>query len=188
MGLWDVLRGQSRPRPAQLDQLFAVPSAALTLEAALGVRPTGVGSVCFRAAQGPASGLAQDEAKALVAVDDGLSTRTRVDEFGYTWLSVETDPPDSGALVTHLHAVNSALELEGFGPGLLCSTVAFVDQEARPCFLVYLYKQGTFYPFCPNGPTSRDGIRERQIRDAIGADLPVEPDTARWMPIWGADG
>jgi len=35
------------------------------------------------------------------------------------------------ALVTDLHAVNSALEVEGFGSGLLCSTVAFhADEDA----------------------------------------------------------
>ena len=37
MGLWDVLRGQSKPRKANLDALFAVPSAAITLEASLGL-------------------------------------------------------------------------------------------------------------------------------------------------------
>ncbi len=185
MGLWDVLRGQSRPRPPQLDQLFAIPSAALTLESGLGLRPSGEGSVCFRAAQGPASGLAQDEAAALVAVEDGLRSQSRVDEFGYTWVTVRTDPPDPAALVTHLHAVNASLELEGFGPGLLCSTVEFVDQADNRCYLVYLYKRGTFYPFCPTSTRSRDSIRERQVRDAVGTDLPVEPDTARWMPIWG---
>jgi hypothetical protein len=26
---------------------------------------------------------------------------------------------------------------------------------------------------------------ERQVRDAVGVDLPVEEDTSRWMPIWG---
>ncbi len=98
---------------------------------------------------------------------------------------MRTEPPDPGALVTHLHAVNSALEDQGFGPGLLCSLVEFADPAQHRCFLVYLYKRGTFYPFCPTGATHRDSIRERQVRDAVGADLPVEPDTARWMPIWG---
>ena len=54
--------------------------------------------------------------------------------------------------------------------------------------MVYLYKQGTFYPFCPTGPSSRDTLMERQVRDAIGADLPIEEDTSRWMPIWGIQG
>jgi hypothetical protein len=26
---------------------------------------------------------------------------------------------------------------------------------------------------------------ERQVRDALDGDLPIEEDTSRWMPIWG---
>jgi hypothetical protein len=188
VGLWDALRGQSRPKRPDLDALFSLPSAALTLEASLGLHPTGVGSVCFRAAEGQASALTQQEASALVGVDGGPATESRVDEYGYTWLTVRTAPEDTSSLVTDLHAINSALEEQGFGTGLLCSTLGFGDDTtpgAGPAYLVYLYKQGTFYPFCPVGPTSRDTLKERQIRDAVENDLPMELDTSRWMPIWG---
>jgi hypothetical protein len=185
MGLWDVLRGQSRPRKANLDALFSLPSAALSLEAAMDLHPTGIGSVCFRAAEGHAATVTQQEAADLVAVDGGPKTESRVDEYGYTWLTVRTDPPDTGALVTDLHAVNSALEVQGFGTGLLCSTVGFRTEKGGTAYVVYLYKQGTFYPFCPSGPNTRDTLAERQIRDAVGQDLPIEEDTSRWMPIWG---
>lgn len=188
MGFWDVLRGQSTPKAAKLDQLFALPSAAWTLESALGLVPTGSGSVCYRAAEGRASALVRQEADDLVTIDDGPAMQQRVDGYGYTWLTATTTPPDVSTLVTQLHAVNSSLELEGFGPGLLCSTVNFTDQPggATSALLVYLYKQGTFYPFCPTGPSSRDTLKERQIRDAVGADLPIEQDLSRWMPIWDA--
>ncbi|MCW2819495.1 MAG: hypothetical protein JWR42_2282 [Marmoricola sp.] len=201
MGFWDALRGQTRPKQARLDALFAVPSAAMSLEAGLGLRPTGSGSVCFRAAEGGAAALTQAEAAALVSVDGGPTTSTRLDEYGFTWLTVHAgtadtaglpelgagDPPsaDTSGLVTSLHAVNSALEAQGFGPGLLCSTIGFVDGGGHRSYVVYLYKQGTFYPFCPTGPTSRDELRERVVRDTVGGDLPIEPDTSRWMPLWG---
>ena len=185
MGFWDALRGQSRPRRANLDALFALPSAALSLEASLGLHPMGVGSVCFRAAEGRAAADTQQEAAALVAVDGGPPTESRVDEYGYTWLTVRADPGNPASLVTDLHAVNSALEVQGFGPGLLCSVVGFVDDAQTRAYVVYLYKQGTFYPFCPTGDRSRDTLRERQLRDLLGADLPLEQDTSRWMPIWG---
>jgi hypothetical protein len=188
MGLWDVLRGQSRPRKANLDALFALPSAAMTLEAAMGLRPTGMGSVCFRAAEGQAAVTTQREAAALVAVDGGPATESRVDEYGFTWLTVRAAPEDTAGLVTDLHAVNSALEVQGFGTGLLCSVVGFTGDQVPQAFLVYLYKQGTFYPFCPTGGQRRDSLTERQIRDVVDSDLPVEPDTSRWMPIWGIPG
>jgi len=185
VGLWDVLRGHSRPRQARLDALFGLPSAALSLEAAMGLRATGVGSVCFRAAEGQAALVSQQEAADLVAVDGGPATQSRVDDYGYTWLTVRAEEGDTASLVTDLHAVNSALEAQGFGPGLLCSTLELRDERGSTAYVVYLYKQGTFYPFCPTGPSSRDTLRERQVRDVLGADLPVEQDTSRWMPIWG---
>jgi PspAB-like protein len=185
VGLWDALRGRTRPKAADLDALFSLPSAAMTLEAALGLHATGTGSVCFRAAEGRASALTQQEAAALVGTGGGPAVESRVDEYGYTWLTVRTDPPDTASLVTDLHAVNSALEVQGFGSGLLCSTVGFRADAGTTVFVVYLYKQGTFYPFCPTGPSSRDSLMERQVRDALDGDLPVEEDTSRWMPIWG---
>ncbi len=185
MGFWDALRGQSRPKAANLDALFALPSAALSLEVSMGLHATGAGSVCFRAAEGGASAATQREAASLVSVDGGPTTESRVDEYGYTWLTVRADPGDTGTLVTDLHAVNSALEAQGFGSGLLCSTVSFTDDAGARAFVVYLYKQGTFYPFCPTGPSSRDELRERQIRDVVASDLGIEPETSRWMPLWG---
>ncbi len=185
MGLWDALRGRTTPKAATLDALFGVPSAALNLEAALGLHPTGSGSVCFRAAEGQASRLGQEEATDLVGEAGGATTRTTVDDYGYTWMTVMTDPPDTAELVTQLHAVNSALEAQGFSSSLLCSTISFRDDAGTLAHLVYLYKQGTFYPFVPTGPASRDTLRERQVRDAVGADLPFEPDPSRWMPVYG---
>lgn len=188
MGLWDALRGRTAPPQANLDALFAVPSAALTLEAAMNLRPTGVGSVCFRAAEGQAAVATQLEASALVKVDGGQTIESRVDDYGYTWLTVRTAPEETSALVTELHAVNSALEAQGFGTGLLCSVVGFTSSTVPAAHLVYLYKRGTFYPFCPATDSSRDTLVERQVRDAVTNDLPIEPDLTRWLPIWGMPG
>ena len=84
--------------------------------------------------------------------------------------------------------MNSTLDGAGFGPALLCTLVAFTDGEAPTVGLVYLYKRGTWYPFAPTGETKRDNSRELQVRAMIGDDLKVEPDLARWFPVWGAPG
>ena len=52
MGLWETLTGRTRAKQANLDALFLIPSAAITLQTAAGFMPTGLGSVCFRAATG----------------------------------------------------------------------------------------------------------------------------------------
>jgi hypothetical protein len=91
------------------------------------------------------------------------------------------------ALCTDLHTVNTMLQEQGFGPGLLCSIVTFRDPSGRSVGLVYLYKQGTFYPFAPSG-SRRDNLLELQVRDHLSGELPMEPDLQRWMAVWGAPG
>jgi hypothetical protein len=188
VGFWDVLRGQQRPKGPDLDNLFAVPGAAVTLQTALGVLPTGIGSVCFRAAEGAAATAVQEVAESLVEGTGTPQVERSVDSFGFTWFVVSGSADDVSGLVTDLHAVNTELELQGFASGLLCSLVGFRDPGGRRLGLVYLYKRGTFYPFAPNGPETRDTLFERQVRDLLGSDLRIEPDLARWMPLWGAPG
>ena len=52
MGFLDTLLGRTKPVQPKLDDLFALPSAAITLEAGTGFKPTGSGSVCFRPVEG----------------------------------------------------------------------------------------------------------------------------------------
>lgn len=194
MGFWDVVTGRSRPKQANLDALFAVPSAAITLQAALGMTPTGDGSVCYRAAAGAGFAGAQGDILALLQdAPEAPRVTTTQDSYGFTWLQVDHDPvdpanPDLTGLCTDLHAVNTTLELNGFGSGLLCSLIPFTGADGRKVGLVYLYKQGTFYPFAPSGPNQRDNLLELSVRDAVGSDLPLEKDLSRWMAIWGAPG
>jgi hypothetical protein len=187
VGFWDVVRGRQPEKRPNLDNLFAVPGAAITLQTALGMTATGVGSVCFRAAEGAASGTAEAVATALVE-SDGPAVERSVDGFGFTWVVVRGSPDDVPGLVTDLHALNSELEAQGLASGLLCSLVGFTDTAGRRLGLVYLYKRGTFYPFAPNGPQSRDALFERQVRDQLASDLTIEQDLGRWLPLWDAPG
>src|SRR3954447_7546474 len=188
MGLWDTLTGKSKPVRANLDALFSLPSAAITLQSAMGFTPTGIGSVCFRASEGAAFAQAQRDVVELLDNDDDPDVEQSTDSFGFSWLLARQDPEDLPALVTDLHTVNTSLEAQGFGPSLLCSLVGFTDQAGRTLGLVYLYKQGTFYPFAPQGPQRRDNLLELQVRDLLTNDLPIEPSLNRWMPLWGAPG
>jgi hypothetical protein len=194
MGLWDVIAGRSRPKAPQLDSLFAVPSAAVTLETTLGLRPTGSGSVCYRAASGQAFRQVQAEVVELLNADpDEPDVEVTQDEFGFSWLVVHGDPDDTAALCTDLHAVNTSLEEHEFGSGLLCSLIPFVGTDGRRVGLVYLYKRGTFYCFAPTsglgaGEKQRDNLMEIQLRDTLAGELPMEQDLGRWLAIWGAPG
>jgi hypothetical protein len=177
--------GRSKPVRPNLDQLFAIPSAAITLQAALGVTATGTGSVAFRAPEGKAfADVVADVENLLTATSDPGLQASR-DSYGYTWLTIRAD--DISDLVNGLHAVNVSIQDAGFGPQLLCSLVGFRRAE-QPFALVYLYKRGTFYPFAPVGEPRRDSILELQLRDLLGDDMPVEQDMTKWFPVWGAPG
>ncbi|MER8041639.1 hypothetical protein [Streptomyces sp. NPDC094032] len=198
MGILDSLLGRSKPVRPDLDRLFALPSAALTLQAGTGFVPTGEGSVCFAGVEGGAFTRLKEEVRALLDVDaeaEAASASDPVtfsgDAYGYTWLRARRAPDDIVTLVNDLHAVNTLLEESGFGPHLLCSLTAFhapdVDHDLA---LVYLYKRGTFYPFAPraDGSTRRDSALELQVRALLAGDLAIEPDLERWFPLWGAPG
>ncbi|MFC9163381.1 hypothetical protein ACFTZ8_21415 [Streptomyces fungicidicus] len=191
MGLLDVLLGRSRAVRPDLDRLFALPSAAVSLEAAAGFRPTGQGAVCFATVEGAAFEQTHREVRALLDADAG---RTPVelsrDSYGYSWLVSHRSPDELPLLVNDVHAVNSVMEANGFGPQLLCSLAGFRDDEDRRLALVYLYKRGTFYPFAPlpGDREQRDNALELRVRAVLAGELPVEGDLGRWFPVWGAPG
>ncbi|MFF7390556.1 hypothetical protein ACFZAE_19215 [Streptomyces scabiei] len=218
MGLLDILLGRTKPVAPDLDRLFALPSAAVTLEAAASLTPTGTGAVCFATVEGAAFDGVRREVRALLDADAGRTgppVGIERDEYGYSWLVSRRDPRDLPALVSDLHAVNSALEGGGFGPQLLCSVVGFRRRAAggdataasgagagdgggdvdgggggMRLGVVYLYKRGTFYPFAPlpGGGQRRDNALELRVRAVLGDELRIEPELSRWFPIWGAPG
>jgi hypothetical protein len=192
MGFWDSVLGRTKPVGPNLDALFALPSAALTLQVSLDMLPTGRGSVAFRAPEGRAFADVEADVRALLDADGGHPVEVATDSFGFTWLVVHTDPVDLGAAVTDVHAVNTTLVEAGFGPQLLCSMVSFRDPADRPLAMMYLFKRGTFYPFAPTGDSAtsqqRDNVLELRARDLLKGELPMESDVSRWFAVWGAPG
>jgi hypothetical protein len=209
MGLLDTLFGRTKPVKANLDALFALPAAAVTLQAAVGLVPTGRAGVCFKPPAGQPFQEMQNEVEQLLrtadqavgedtAVDDGsgsaagadIKVRHVGDSFGYRWIVVEGGAIDD--LVTRVHMVHSSLEDAGWSTQLLCSVFGFqpgpdaggTDAVTKPVNLVYLAKRGTFYPFAPTGREQRDTELELRIRSVLGSDLPVEPELDRWFPVW----
>ena len=92
MGLWDTITGRRQPPQPKLDELFGLPTAALTLQASLNFAPTGRGAICFQGAAGPAM---DDTVKQVVPQ---LNADGKIDR---AWLGVSTTDaaPRDGALV-----------------------------------------------------------------------------------------
>lgn len=187
MGFLDAILGRSKPPPADLDVLFAVPQAALSLEVA-GFTATGLGAVCFRDSEGQVDDAVVGDAQQLISTDTSAKVELTDDTHGFRWLTVTRAAGDVTGLVNDLHAANSSLVDAGFGGGLLCSTVVFTAPAGGPCALVYLFKQGTFYPFVPLAGQRRDNALELQVRGLVGEDVPVESKLDRWLALWGAPG
>jgi len=226
VGLLDTLLGRSKPVRPNLDALFALPSAAVTLQTSAGLVLSGHAGVCWMPPAGQSPADVQREISELLDIaDDPLGAgqptaeageapaagdpatapgaaavaptgasggkagllRQAEDAFGYRWLLL--DDPDVEDLVNRVHLVNSLLAEQGWGPQLLCSVFGVVpgsdaDSTARPFYLVYLFKRGTFYPFAPDGKDHRDNELELRVRALLGSDLPIEQDLARWFPLW----
>ncbi len=223
MGFLDSLIGRTKPVRPKLDALFALPSAAVTLETSAGLVLSGRAGVCWMPPAGQSAADVQHEISQLLDIPDdlaGLGQATAEghqasaasdpvssasvesaattdpkagvltqaeDSYGYRWLLLEDG--DVEDLVNRVHLVNSLLAENGWGPQLLCSVIGVVpgpgaDTTAKPFYLVYLFKRGTFYPFAPVGKERRDNELELRMRSLLGSDLPVEPDLSRWFPLW----
>jgi len=205
MGLLDTLLGRTKPVQSNLDALFALPSASITLQSAAGMSCSGHAGVCFKPPSGQGFEEMQAEVVKLLSMDGSDGLRKAEDSYGYHWLVVED--PDIEALVTQIHLVNSSLSDAGWGPQLLCSVFGLAilpttdpQSEADPgptsitvgpgyvvpstAFLVYLFKRGTFYPFVPTGTEKRDIEEELKLKSLVTDDLVVEADLDRWFPLW----
>lgn len=188
MRLLDSLLGRTRPKEPNLDALFALPSAAVTLQARGGFRPSGQGAVCFKPSTGQAFAATTQEMEDLLRLGSGqpgVELREEDDRYGYHWVALRT--ADFEDLVTKVHTVNSTLKDRGFGPQLLCSAFGFAPEgEGQGVILIYLYKRGTFYPFVPLEGERRDNELELRVAGMLRGELPVEEDLSRWFPVWGS--
>jgi len=242
MGLFDTLLGRTKPVRANLDALFNLPNAAITLQVTSGLVPTGRAGVCFKPPSGQPFAEMQAELEQLLTTPDdpgttvgtppaGVAAATGAagvgaskhptpvasgapdvptvrhvgDKFGYRWIIVGAKAVDD--LVTRVHMVHSSLQDAGWSTQLLCSVFGFApgpadgtettadagapdasgtqaDAITRPLYIVYLAKQGTFYPFAPMGDEQRDNELELRLKGMLADDLPMEPDLTRWFPLW----
>jgi hypothetical protein len=187
VGLGDVLFGRKKLKAASVERLFALPTAAVTLEAECNMRPAGVAAVVFKPLSGGDFSRAENEIQELldaVATGSGSKLERKEDSFGYQWIIVRD--PDLEDQVGAVHAVASELEARGFGPQLLAAAFRF-DSEKHPVYWIYGYKRGTFWPFVPTGEDQkRDNAQELQLKAQLDGELPIEQDLSRWFALFDA--
>ena len=187
MGLGNILFGRKKLQGAKLDQLFALSSAQVTLQAELGLRSASVAAVVFKPLSAGEFDRVQadvDELLRAAARTSGSEVNRRGDSFGFQWLIVRD--PDFEDLVTGVHLVSSELQAQGFGGQLLAAIFRFEGRE-RPVHLVYGFKRGTFWPFIPIGEDKqRDNAEELRLKNELEGELPIEPELERWFALFDA--
>jgi hypothetical protein len=187
VGLGDVLFGRKKLKEPAADRLFAISTAAVTLDVDCGLKPAGVGAVIFKplsAGEFTQADKDIEELLASVAKESDSKLERKQDAFGFEWIVIHD--PDLEDQVTAVHAVASELQARGFGGQLLAAAFRF-DGGAKPAYWIYGFKTGTFWPFVPTGAKQqRDNARELELKAKLEKELPVEQDLSRWLALYDA--
>jgi hypothetical protein len=187
MGFLDSLLGRQKIKPKAPDRLFAMTTAYIELDTGQGIRSRGRAAIVFQPLRtGDFQQIVAEVEEILrgTGQETGSTVEQHEDTFGYRWTIVRDDEVED--LVVGLNAVGEQLALSGYGDRLLCAVFAFEEAGGRPIYFIYNYKRGSWYPFVPGaGQQQRDNERELQLKAALGADLPFEPELERWFPLWG---
>ena len=187
MGFLDILTGKRKMKQPAESRLFAMATAAVTLEMSLELRSSGKAAIVFQPlATADFSSIVTDMEEVLRGTGDDAGTQVdRTDDsFGYRWMVLSDDEFED--LVVGINVVSQALQDGGYGERILCAVFAFRDAQEQAVYWIYNYKRGTYYPFVPaGGPQNRDSERELRLKAQIGHELPVEAELERWFPLWG---
>ncbi len=186
MGFFDILTGKRKIKAPAPDRLFAMSTAAVSLEMTLQLRSSGKAAIVFQPlATSDFETIVTDMEEVLrgTGEDTGTAVKRTDDTFGYRWMVLED--PDLEDLVVGVNGVSSALQGSGYGDRLLAAVFAFRDEAGKGVYWIYNFKRGAYYPFVPApGTQARDSERELRLKAQIGADLPVEAELSRWFPLW----
>jgi PspA associated protein B len=187
VGLTDVLFGRKKLKPPSKERLFALTTAAVTMQVDLNLKTAGVGAVVFKSVSAGEFVRVESDVQQLldaVASDSGSKLDRKEDSFGFVWIIVRD--PDLEDQVTAVHAVASELVAKGFGEQLLAAVFRF-DGAKHPVYWVYGYKRGAFWPFVPTGEgQERDNAEELELKAKLEPELPIEPDLTRWFGLFDA--
>ncbi len=190
MGLRDVLFGRKQLKGPAAERLFAISTAAVTLEAELALRFAGAGALVYKPVSAGEFELVEQDVDGLLraaAKESGSTVESKKDDFGYDWVVVRD--PDLEDVVTSVHAAAAELEARGFGGQLLAAVFRFEGRNGaeRPVYWIYGYKTGTFWPFVPAGEgQKRDNAQELELKSKLESELPVEQDLTRWLALFDA--
>ena len=187
MGFLDSLTGRRKMAAPARDRLFAITTAYVTMQTEQNISSRRAAAIVFQPlATADFESIVKDmeEVVRATASESATQLERSDDDFGFRWLVLKGD--DFDGVVVGLNAVSGAIEAGGYGERLLCAVFAFEDEQKRSLYWIYNYTRGSFYPFVPaGGREQRDNERELVLQAQMSRELPIEPELARWFPLWG---
>jgi hypothetical protein len=186
VGLRDILSGRKKLPGPKEDRLFALTTAAVTLQVDLGLKTAGVAAITFKPQSSSEFRSAFDDIDKLldaVAQQSGSSVERKSDAYGYDWIVVHD--ADLEDLVGTAHTLAAELTAQGFGEQLLAAIFKF-DGGEHPVYWIYGFKRGAFWPFIPTGKDQRDNATELELKAKLEQELPIEQDLTRWLALFDA--
>jgi hypothetical protein len=187
VGLRDVVFGRKKLSEPKDDRLFALATAAVTLDTELGLKTAGCAAVTFKPLSSGDFSRVDSDVEQLIKTagsSAGASVERKSDTYGFEWLIVRD--PELENQVTAVHAVAQELTDQGFGAQLLAAPFRFEGGE-HPVYWIYGFKRGAFWPFVPTGQgQNRDNATELELKAKLEEELPIEQDLARWLALFDA--
>jgi hypothetical protein len=184
MGFLDSLLGKTQLPEAKTDKLFAISTAAVTMEANLGLKPDGAAGVCIKPMEHSMYEAARSEIEDLLKLgfkETGTEHSIQKDEFNYIWVVLKDKDFDN--LIANIQMVSQILMEQGFGTQLLAAVYRFKGESTM--YWIYNFKLGSYYPFVPKNGQQRDTSLEFRLKSLMEKELPIEKDEAKWYPMWG---
>jgi len=193
MGLLDGIRELLGTRAevdatsdADPEDLFGMSTAYLTMGADLGYEPVQEAALCFSGVDSTDFEAAVDEVMSILEASErdlGIESELTEDSHGYQWVVLRD--VDFENLVTSTHFAADTFVEHEFGSRLLAAVFGF-EKDGDPAYWIYSFRRGSFYPFAPSDPGSRERNRnaEFKLESVLDGELGIEPDREYWYPLW----
>jgi len=192
-GIRDGIRGILGTRAAadatgeaDPEDLFGMSTAHVTMWDDLGYRAGERAALCFSGVDSTDFEDAVREVNDMLAAageEFGTEAELREDDHGYHWVVLAD--PEFEDLVTSIHVAADTLIHRGYGDRLLAALFAFETGDRR-AYWVYSFRRGSFYPFVPADPATRERDRnaEFKLESLLDGELDVESEDGYKYPLW----
>lgn len=170
-------------KPADPEDLIALGRVSVALETEMGLEPCKEAGVAFLDVKAEDFRDSLKEVQGVIRNQDGTKDADveRVDTKGTRWIVVEDETVNS--LTANLQYAASSMKSVDRSARLLAAVMPF-KKNGEYSYLIYSFNRGKFYPFTPNGSSSRDRKHEERMAGTISDEIDVEEERKYWYPMW----